>query len=124
MNIVGIVGAVVVLSLLAVLTVTGVVLYYNPLLCLRGRDWFLLPGGLSLTCLSLPVCWSKSGLPVPCVGSSPPHLCLCMGLPVTMWGGQTWRQDWQGLSGGTAKGAVSNTVSLFSPIQVLHSGEC
>ncbi|NXE99395.1 VSI10 protein, partial [Menura novaehollandiae] len=34
-NIVGIVGAVVVLSLLAVLTVTGVVLYYNPLLCLR-----------------------------------------------------------------------------------------
>uniref|UniRef100_A0A8C3ETD6 Uncharacterized protein n=1 Tax=Corvus moneduloides TaxID=1196302 RepID=A0A8C3ETD6_CORMO len=54
-NIVGVVGAVVVLSLLAVLTVTGVVLYYNPLLCLRGRDWFLLPGGLSLTCLSLPV---------------------------------------------------------------------
>ncbi|NXA64979.1 VSI10 protein, partial [Mohoua ochrocephala] len=37
-NIVGVVGAVVVLSLLAVLTVTGVVLYYNPLLCLRGRD--------------------------------------------------------------------------------------
>ncbi|KAM6247056.1 V-set and immunoglobulin domain-containing protein 10 [Porphyrio hochstetteri] len=35
-NIVGVVGAVVVLSLLAVLTVTGVVLYYNPLLCLRG----------------------------------------------------------------------------------------
>ncbi|NWY19429.1 VSI10 protein, partial [Aphelocoma coerulescens] len=34
-NIVGVVGAVVVLSLLAVLTVTGVVLYYNPLLCLR-----------------------------------------------------------------------------------------
>ncbi|NXA00014.1 VSI10 protein, partial [Nesospiza acunhae] len=36
-NIVGVVGAVVVLSLLTVLTVTGVVLYYNPLLCLRGR---------------------------------------------------------------------------------------
>ncbi|KFQ48882.1 V-set and immunoglobulin domain-containing protein 10, partial [Pelecanus crispus] len=35
-NIVGVVGAVVVLSLLAILTVTGVVLYYNPLLCLRG----------------------------------------------------------------------------------------
>ncbi|XP_009869757.1 PREDICTED: V-set and immunoglobulin domain-containing protein 10-like, partial [Apaloderma vittatum] len=35
-NVVGVVGAVVVLSLLAVLTVTGVVLYYNPLLCLRG----------------------------------------------------------------------------------------
>ncbi|NXD62851.1 VSI10 protein, partial [Eolophus roseicapillus] len=37
-NIVGVVGAVVVLSLLAVLTVTGVVLYYSPLLCLRGRS--------------------------------------------------------------------------------------
>ncbi|NXO10066.1 VSI10 protein, partial [Oriolus oriolus] len=35
-NIVGVVGAVIVLSLLAVLTVTGVVLYYNPLLCLRA----------------------------------------------------------------------------------------
>ncbi|NWV53276.1 VSI10 protein, partial [Daphoenositta chrysoptera] len=35
-NVVGVVGAVVVLSLLAVLTVTGVVLYYNPLLCLRA----------------------------------------------------------------------------------------
>ncbi|KAM9219259.1 V-set and immunoglobulin domain-containing protein 10 [Leptosomus discolor] len=35
-NIVGVVGAVVVLSLLVVLTVTGVVLYYNPLLCLRA----------------------------------------------------------------------------------------
>ncbi|NXI03230.1 VSI10 protein, partial [Pachycephala philippinensis] len=35
-NIVGVVGAVVVLSLLAVLTVTGIVLYYNPLLCLRA----------------------------------------------------------------------------------------
>ncbi|NWX34792.1 VSI10 protein, partial [Notiomystis cincta] len=35
-NIVGAVGAVVVLSLLAVLTVTGLVLYYNPLLCLRA----------------------------------------------------------------------------------------
>ncbi|NWT79894.1 VSI10 protein, partial [Lanius ludovicianus] len=35
-NVVGIVGAVVVLSLLAVLSVTGVVLYYNPLLCLRA----------------------------------------------------------------------------------------
>ncbi|XP_049661503.1 V-set and immunoglobulin domain-containing protein 10 [Accipiter gentilis] len=35
-NIVGVVGAVVVLSLLAILTVTGIVLYYNPLLCLRG----------------------------------------------------------------------------------------
>ncbi|NXX61749.1 VSI10 protein, partial [Scopus umbretta] len=34
-NIVGVVGAVVVLSLLAILTITGVVLYYNPLLCLR-----------------------------------------------------------------------------------------
>ncbi|NWT05045.1 VSI10 protein, partial [Mionectes macconnelli] len=34
-NIVGIVGAVVVLSLLVILTVTGLVLYYNPLLCLR-----------------------------------------------------------------------------------------
>lgn len=85
-NIVGVVGAVVVLSLLAVLTVTGVVLYYNPLLCLRGRAWFLLPGALSLTCLSLPVCWSQSGLPVPHLGRSPPHLCLCLGLPVTIWG--------------------------------------
>ena len=37
-NIVGVVGAVVVLSLLAILTVTGIVLYYNPLLCLRGRS--------------------------------------------------------------------------------------
>ncbi|NXY49690.1 VSI10 protein, partial [Ceuthmochares aereus] len=37
-NIVGVVGAVVVLSLLVILTVTGVVLYYNPLLCLRGRS--------------------------------------------------------------------------------------
>uniref|UniRef100_A0A8V0ZGX5 V-set and immunoglobulin domain containing 10 n=2 Tax=Gallus gallus TaxID=9031 RepID=A0A8V0ZGX5_CHICK len=35
-NIVGVVGAVVVLSLVAVLTISGVVLYYNPLLCLRG----------------------------------------------------------------------------------------
>ncbi|NWI47827.1 VSI10 protein, partial [Picathartes gymnocephalus] len=35
-NIVGVVGAVVVLSLLAVLTITGVVLYYYPLLCLRA----------------------------------------------------------------------------------------
>ncbi|NXW59702.1 VSI10 protein, partial [Eurystomus gularis] len=35
-NIVGVVGAVVVLSLLAILTVTGLVLYYNPLLCLRA----------------------------------------------------------------------------------------
>lgn len=35
-NIVGVVGAVVVLSLMAVLTISGVVLYYNPLLCLRG----------------------------------------------------------------------------------------
>ncbi|NXA05005.1 VSI10 protein, partial [Sapayoa aenigma] len=35
-NIVGIVGAVVVLSLLVILTVTGVILYYNPLLCLRA----------------------------------------------------------------------------------------
>ncbi|NXX99719.1 VSI10 protein, partial [Centropus bengalensis] len=35
-NIVGLVGAVVVLSLLVILTVTGVVLYYNPLLCLRA----------------------------------------------------------------------------------------
>ncbi|NWV70755.1 VSI10 protein, partial [Malurus elegans] len=40
-NIVGVVGAVVVLSLLAVLTVTGVVLYYNPLMCLRGRGHWL-----------------------------------------------------------------------------------
>ncbi|NWQ61415.1 VSI10 protein, partial [Neopipo cinnamomea] len=37
-NIVGIVGAVVVLSLLVILTVTGVVLYYNPLLCLRASQ--------------------------------------------------------------------------------------
>ncbi|XP_014162670.1 V-set and immunoglobulin domain-containing protein 10 [Geospiza fortis] len=35
-NIVGVVGAVVVLFLLTVLTITGLVLYYNPLLCLRG----------------------------------------------------------------------------------------
>ncbi|XP_064322226.1 V-set and immunoglobulin domain-containing protein 10 isoform X2 [Phalacrocorax carbo] len=40
-NIVGVVGAVVVLSLLAILTVTGVVLYYNPLLCLRGAAFRL-----------------------------------------------------------------------------------
>ncbi|KAM6340303.1 LOW QUALITY PROTEIN: V-set and immunoglobulin domain-containing protein 10 [Alca torda] len=37
-NFVGVVGAVVVLSLLAILTVTRVVLYCNPLLCLRGRS--------------------------------------------------------------------------------------
>lgn len=37
-NIVGVVGAVVVLSLLVILTVTGLILYYNPLLCLRGRS--------------------------------------------------------------------------------------
>ncbi|KAM6111888.1 V-set and immunoglobulin domain-containing protein 10 [Pterocles gutturalis] len=37
-NIIGVVGAVVVLSLLAILTIIGVVLYYNPLLCLRGRS--------------------------------------------------------------------------------------
>ncbi|NXP52850.1 VSI10 protein, partial [Heliornis fulica] len=36
-NIVGVVGAVVVLCLLAVLTITGVILYYNPLLCLRAH---------------------------------------------------------------------------------------
>ncbi|NXG14133.1 VSI10 protein, partial [Grallaria varia] len=35
-NIVGIVGAVVVLCLLVILTITGVILYYNPLLCLRA----------------------------------------------------------------------------------------
>nr|XP_009669330.1 PREDICTED: V-set and immunoglobulin domain-containing protein 10 [Struthio camelus australis] len=35
-NIVGVVGAVVVLSLLAILVVSGVILYYHPLLCLRG----------------------------------------------------------------------------------------
>ncbi|XP_010159080.1 PREDICTED: V-set and immunoglobulin domain-containing protein 10, partial [Eurypyga helias] len=35
-NVGGVVGAAVVLSLLAVLTLTGVVLYYNPLLCRRG----------------------------------------------------------------------------------------
>ncbi|KAM6377990.1 V-set and immunoglobulin domain-containing protein 10 isoform 2-T2 [Pluvialis apricaria] len=35
-NVVGAVGAVVVLSLLAILTITGVILYYNPLLCLRA----------------------------------------------------------------------------------------
>ncbi|KAM6318323.1 V-set and immunoglobulin domain-containing protein 10 [Podargus strigoides] len=35
-NIVGVVGAVVVLSLLAVLTITGLILYYHPLLCLRA----------------------------------------------------------------------------------------
>lgn len=38
----------VVLSLLAVLTVTGVVLYYNPLLCLRGRSSLLQEPGRSL----------------------------------------------------------------------------
>ncbi|XP_040461912.1 V-set and immunoglobulin domain-containing protein 10 isoform X4 [Falco naumanni] len=48
-NIVGVVGAVVVLSLLAILTVTGVVLYYNPLLCLRvSRRWSPQPLGLIL----------------------------------------------------------------------------
>ncbi|XP_010212982.1 PREDICTED: V-set and immunoglobulin domain-containing protein 10-like [Tinamus guttatus] len=35
-NIVGVVGAVVVLSLLALLVLSGIVLYYHPLLCLRG----------------------------------------------------------------------------------------
>ncbi|NXS56444.1 VSI10 protein, partial [Brachypteracias leptosomus] len=35
-NIAGVVGAVVVLFLLAILTVTGLILYYNPLLCLRA----------------------------------------------------------------------------------------
>ncbi|NWI69629.1 VSI10 protein, partial [Todus mexicanus] len=35
-NIVGVVGAVAILSLLAVLTITGLVLYYSPLLCLRA----------------------------------------------------------------------------------------
>ncbi|NXI79838.1 VSI10 protein, partial [Rhipidura dahli] len=42
-NIIGVVGAVVVLSLLAVLTATGVVLYYNPLLCLRGSPQPFIP---------------------------------------------------------------------------------
>ncbi|NXA38015.1 VSI10 protein, partial [Eudromia elegans] len=37
-NIVGIVGAVVVLSLLALLVVSGIILYYHPLLCLRGKS--------------------------------------------------------------------------------------
>ncbi|NXK97789.1 VSI10 protein, partial [Formicarius rufipectus] len=37
-NIVGLVGAVVVLSLLVILIITGIILYYNPLLCLRGRE--------------------------------------------------------------------------------------
>ncbi|NWW48498.1 VSI10 protein, partial [Pedionomus torquatus] len=40
-NIVGVVIAVVVLSLLTVLTITGVILYYNPFLCLRGRSSLL-----------------------------------------------------------------------------------
>uniref|UniRef100_A0A8B9IAH6 V-set and immunoglobulin domain containing 10 n=1 Tax=Anser brachyrhynchus TaxID=132585 RepID=A0A8B9IAH6_9AVES len=35
-NIVGVVGAVAILSLIAVLTISGLILYYNPLLCLRG----------------------------------------------------------------------------------------
>ncbi|XP_032054978.1 V-set and immunoglobulin domain-containing protein 10 [Aythya fuligula] len=35
-NIVGVVGAVATLSLMAVLTISGLILYYNPLLCLRG----------------------------------------------------------------------------------------
>ncbi|XP_013812348.1 V-set and immunoglobulin domain-containing protein 10 isoform X1 [Apteryx mantelli] len=35
-NIIGIVGAVVVLSLLAILLISGIILYYHPLLCLRG----------------------------------------------------------------------------------------
>ncbi|XP_054029023.1 V-set and immunoglobulin domain-containing protein 10 [Dryobates pubescens] len=35
-NIVGVVGAVVVLSLMIILTATGLVLYYHPLLCLTG----------------------------------------------------------------------------------------
>uniref|UniRef100_A0A8B9UJN2 V-set and immunoglobulin domain containing 10 n=1 Tax=Anas zonorhyncha TaxID=75864 RepID=A0A8B9UJN2_9AVES len=37
-NIVGVVGAVATLSLMAVLTISGLILYYNPLLCLRGRS--------------------------------------------------------------------------------------
>lgn len=108
MNIVGVVGAVVALSLLTVLTVTGVVLYYNPLMCLRGRD-------LSLTHLSLRACWSQSGLPV----LSPPHLCLCMELPVTIWGRHRREAALAGLvqsskTSGTPRGAVSNAVSFLS----------
>ncbi|NWI17570.1 VSI10 protein, partial [Crypturellus soui] len=37
-NIVGVVGAVVVLTLLALLVVSGIILYYHPLLCLRGKS--------------------------------------------------------------------------------------
>ncbi|XP_030439287.1 V-set and immunoglobulin domain-containing protein 10 [Gopherus evgoodei] len=36
-NIVGVVGAVVVLLLLGVLVISGIILYYNPLLCLKGN---------------------------------------------------------------------------------------
>lgn len=35
----------VVLSLMAVLTISGVVLYYNPLLCLKGRSKLVGRGG-------------------------------------------------------------------------------
>ncbi|TFK04716.1 SWI/SNF-related matrix-associated actin-dependent regulator of chromatin subfamily A-like protein 1 [Platysternon megacephalum] len=35
-NIVGVVGAVVILLLLGVLVISGIILYYNPLLCLKG----------------------------------------------------------------------------------------
>ncbi|KAM7144975.1 V-set and immunoglobulin domain-containing protein 10 isoform 2-T2 [Macrochelys suwanniensis] len=39
-NIVGVVGAVVVLLLVGVLVIVGIVLYYNPFLCLKGkRSW-------------------------------------------------------------------------------------
>lgn len=53
----------VVLSLMAVLTISGVVLYYNPLLCLRGRSSPLCkPRGreeFSLTYLPFLLCWSQ-----------------------------------------------------------------
>uniref|UniRef100_G1NAB7 Ig-like domain-containing protein n=1 Tax=Meleagris gallopavo TaxID=9103 RepID=G1NAB7_MELGA len=62
-NIVGVVGAVVVLSLMAVLTISGVVLYYNPLLCLRGKSSPLCKPGyrgeFSLTYLPFLLCWSQ-----------------------------------------------------------------
>lgn len=53
-NIVGVVGAVVVLSLMAVLTISGVVLYYNPLLCLRGRSKLVGRGGIIPNLPALP----------------------------------------------------------------------
>uniref|UniRef100_A0A669PJ27 V-set and immunoglobulin domain containing 10 n=1 Tax=Phasianus colchicus TaxID=9054 RepID=A0A669PJ27_PHACC len=105
-NIVGVVGAVVVLSLIAVLTISGVVLYYNPLLCLRGRSsppckpgsW----GEFSLTYLPFLLCWSQL-LTTP---SSWASLCS--------WSGahQPWR-SWAGTQGPSIAGCFKYLALSF-----------